>query len=119
MLFFVRGIRYIPGAADAIASLNPGDLLVLLDDGDNEYNHAAVLLRVSDGRRIGWVPDYLVDHVHELHELNGTDPLVVVEHVNDDTVGTHMRLLCRLSAPWPDGYVPFSGPEFQTLVDLT
>lgn len=117
-LFFVRGIRHVAGAADAVASLRAGDRLILVDEPTNEYNARAVLLRMSDGRQIGWVPDYLVEHVHELRDLNGIDPVVIVEHVNDESVAAHMRLLCRLRAPWPEGYVAFSGPEFQTLADL-
>jgi len=119
VLFFARGIRHLEGAADAVASLRRGDHLVLVDDEHNEHNPRAMLLRISDGRHIGWVPDYLVDHVHELRDLNGIEPVVVVEHVNDASVATHMRLLCRLRAPWPERYAPFSGPEFQTLVDLS
>ena len=119
VLFFARGIRHVNGAADAVASLRPGDELVLADDPENQHNSRAVLLRVSDGQQIGWIPDYLVDHVHDVRDLNGSDPIVIVEHVNDSTVAPHMRLLCRLRAPSPDWYVPFSGPEFQTLVDLT
>jgi hypothetical protein len=117
-VFFARGIRHISGAAEAVDALCEGDQLTITDDVGNEHNPRAVLLRVSDGRRVGWVPDYLVDHVHDLRELNGEDPVVVVEHVNDASVAPHMRLLCRLEAPWPEGYQPFSGPEFQTLVDL-
>ncbi|CAN5294801.1 hypothetical protein BH18ACT4_BH18ACT4_14640 [soil metagenome] len=117
-LFFARGIRHVDGAADAVATLRPGDRLALVDDTQNELNPRAMLLRISDGRQVGWIPDYLVDHVYELRELNGADAIVVVEHVNDDAVAAHMRLLCRLRAPWPDGYVAFSGPDFQPLVDL-
>ncbi|MGH9222619.1 MAG: HIRAN domain-containing protein [Acidimicrobiales bacterium] len=119
VLFFARGLRRVEGAPAAVSSLEPDDRLVLVDDPQNPYNPRAVLLRISDGREVGWVPDYLVDHVHELRELNRSEPVVVVEHVNDETVAPHMRLLCRLRAPWPDGYVPFSGPDFQTLVDLS
>lgn len=118
VLFFARGIRWLDEAADAVASLQVGDRLALVDDPQNTHNPRAILLRVSDGRRVGWVPDYLLDHIHELRHLNGIDPVVIVEHVNDDTVAPHMRLLCRLRAPWPDGYMPFSGPDFQTLVSL-
>jgi hypothetical protein len=119
VLFFARGIRHVEGAAAAVASLRAGDRLALIDDPTNVYNPRAVLLRIPDGRQVGWVPDYLIDYIHELRDLNGADPVVVVEHVNDDTVAPHMRLLCRLSAPWPANYVPFSGPDFQTLVDLS
>ena len=118
VLFFACGIRHVPGAADAVALLHPGDHLILLDDSENEHNPRALVLRVSDGQRIGWIPDYLVEHVHDLRELNGEDPIVEVEHVNNDSVATHMRLLCRLRAPWPAGYAPFSGPDFQTLVPI-
>ncbi len=119
VLFFGRGIRHVDGAAETVASLRPGDRLVLVDTTQNERNSPAVLLRTGDGRQVGRIPDYLVQHVQELRQLNGSDPIVEVEHVNDDTVATHMRLLCRLRAPWPHGYVPFSGSEFQTLVDLS
>lgn len=118
VLFFVRGIRHVDRAAEAVASLRRGDRLQLVDDRGNPYNPRALILLVADGRQVGWVPDYLVEHVHELRELNGEDPAVLVEHVNDETAAPHMRLLCRLQAPWPDGYEPFSGEEFEPLVDI-
>jgi hypothetical protein len=118
VVFFVRGIRHLAGAVEAVASLAPGDRLVLANDPTNAYNPRAMLLRASDGRHVGWVPDYLVDHVHELRQLNGEDPRVIVEHVNGTDVAAHLRLLCRLVSPWPGGYVPFSGAAFQALADL-
>jgi len=119
VLFFARGIRHVDGAADAVASLLPGDRLMIVDDPGNAHNPRALVLRASDHQPIGWIPDYLVEHVHELRQLNGADPVVEVEHVNDATVAPHMRLLCRLRAPWPEGYVPFSDAVFQTLADLS
>jgi len=117
-LFLVRGIRHVDGAADAVAALAVGDRLLITDQRDNGFHPRAVIVRISDGRQIGWVPDYLVEHVHELRQLNGEDPVVTVEHVNDATVAAHMRLLCRLRAPWPDGYTPFADAVFQPLADL-
>lgn len=118
VLFFVRGIRHIEGASDAVARLHPGDRLVLVDDPTNAFNTRALVLRASDGHQVGWIPDYLVGHVHELHQLNRREPNVTVEHVNDATVAGHIRLLCRLAAPWPDGYEPFSDAAFHTLAPL-
>jgi hypothetical protein len=118
VLFFARGLRHVPGALEVVADLQPGDSLVLADDPSNAHNARAVLLRVSDGQQLGWVPDYLVEHVHDLRQLNRAEPAALVEHVNDASVPSHMRLLCRLEAPWPNGYVPFSDGVFQTLVDL-
>lgn len=119
VLFLVRGIRHVDGAADAVRELRAGDQLVLVDDRDNPVNQRAVLLNAGDGRRIGFVPNYLVEHIHDLRHLNGMDPVVTVEHVNDESVAAHLRLLCRLRAPWPEGYTPFSDADFQTLADLS
>lgn len=119
VLFFARGIRHAPGALDAVTGLRAGDQLILGDDPSNAFNPRAVVLRMSDRQQVGWVPDYLVDHVHDLRQLNDADPIIEVEHLNDASVPTHMRLLCRLRAPWPAGYVPFSDAVFETLVDLS
>ena len=67
-LFFGRGIRHLPGAAEAVTDVMAGDVLVLADEPDNP-----------------------------------------------PTAPPHMRLLCRLRAPWPDGYEPLAAPEFQPI----
>lgn len=115
VLFFARGIRHVDGAAAAVDALQVGDRLQLVDDRSNAYNSRAIILRVRDGHPVGWVPDYLVEHVHDLRQLNGTEPTIEVAHVNEGTVAPHLRLLCRLTAPWPDGYEPFSDADFQPL----
>jgi hypothetical protein len=117
-LFFVRGIRHIHGAAETVSELSPGQHLLLKDELDNPFNPRALLLIEGALRHVGWVPDYLVEHIHELRQLNDVDPTVLVEHVNDVEAPPHMRLLCSVSAPWPDGYQPFSEARFQPLVDL-
>lgn len=116
--FFARGIRHTPGTAEAVDDLRAGDELILVDDPTNAFNSRAVLLHAQDQRAVGHAPDYLVEHIHELRQLNGHDPRVVVEHVNDRASAPHLRLLCRLSAPWPEGYQPFSDAQFQPLADL-
>lgn len=73
---------------------------------------------LNDCRTVGHVPDYLVEHVHELRELNSTAPQVIVEHVNDSTAAPHLRVLCRLDGPWPPGYRPFSDARFRPLLPL-
>lgn len=118
VLFLVRGIRHVPGAEEAVAELAVGDQLAVVDQPDNQFNPRAMVMRVSDGRHIGWIPDYLVEHIHELLQLNDSEPVVTVEHVNEASVAAHLRLLCRLRAPWPEMYVPFADAAFQPLVDL-
>ena len=113
-LFFVRGIRHIDGAAAAVDEVQPDEVLGLVDEPDNPVNRQAILISTRTGKRLGWMPDCLVNMLHELRRL---DSLVEVtaEHVNPDTSPPHMRLLCRLRAPWPDGYKPLSGPEYQPI----
>ncbi len=115
-LFFARGIQYRPGASEAVERLQQRDPLILVDDHQNEVNPLAIHIDSQHGDPVGWVPNYLIDPVHELRELNGQDTLsVTVEHVNPPEVAPYMRLICRLTCPWPDGYEIFSGPEFQPI----
>ena len=115
-LFFARGIRHLPGAADAVSDVRPGDVLDLVDDTDNDVNPRAMLMSNRTDETVGWVPNYLVDMIHELRESFEVDVEITAEHVNPETTPPHMRLLCRLRAPWPDGYEPLSASEFQPIV---
>ncbi len=118
-LFFARGIRHVSGAEDAVSNLEVGMPLSLQRDPGNEFNAGALHLVDQLGRRLGYLPDYLVSTFHELQELNHSWPEVTVEHLNSKSVAPHMRLLCRALAAWPARYEPFSGPEFEPLVDTT
>lgn len=115
-LFFARGIRHLDGAGEAVFSVKPGDALELQDEPDNRVNPHALLISNRTGARVGWVPNYLVDMIHELRDSFGVDVDITAEHVNGETTPPHMRLLCRLRAPWPEGYEPLSAPEFQPIV---
>ena len=113
-LFFVRGIRHRDCAVEAVDEVQVGDILELVDEPDNPVNPRAILVSTRTGRMVGWVPECLLETVHELHELT-TAVQVTAEHVNPDTSPPHMRLLCRLQAPWPDGYEPLDGPEYRPI----
>lgn len=112
MLFFLRGVRHHPGALEAVRDVRRDDVLELVDQPSNLVNRRAVLISTRTGDELGWVPDCLVDTVHELRE-HGSLVRVVAEHVNPDSAPPHMRVLCRLRAPWPAGYEPLSGPDYQ------
>ncbi|MEZ5374376.1 MAG: hypothetical protein R2704_16960 [Microthrixaceae bacterium] len=114
-LFFVRGVRHVDGAADAIAEMSVGDELELVAEPDNPVNPRARLLNTHTGQTVGYAPDYLLDMIEELGDHASDGVRVVAEHINPDSSAPHMRLLCRLTAPWPAGYEPLSGPNFQTL----
>lgn len=117
-LFFARGIRHVDGAADAVARLHEGDTLTLVHDADNPVNPRAFLLHGPTGSRVGYVPDYLVEFLHDSREFCDREPELTVEHVNSSETPAHLRLLCRVRACRPTGYQPFSGPEFRPLVDI-
>jgi len=113
-LFFVRGIRHLDGAAAALDDVQPGEVLELVDQPDNRVNRRALLVSTRTGRRLGWIPDCLLDMVHHLRDVDAPVE-VTAEHVNPETSPPHVRLLCRVRAPWPDGYEPLSGPEYQPM----
>lgn len=117
-LFFVRGIRHLDGAAEAVDRLHIGQALTIVDEPDNPVNARALLLTGSDQVPIGWVPEYVVEHFHELRDWNSADPTVTVEHVNGPEVAPQMRVLCLATAPWPESYRPFHSIEFQPVVSL-
>ena len=111
--FFARGIRHREGAPDAVTALRSGDVLTLVDEPNNEVNPRAILIAIPEGTCVGWVPDYLVDTVHELRDLASEQAVsITAERVNPPDVAPNMRLICRLTAPWPDNFEPLSEPDF-------
>lgn len=114
-LFFARGVRHVEGASAAIEELADGDTLALVREEANPVNERAMLLNSRTGRSVGYAPDYLLDTIYELLDHEPDAVRVVVEHVNPPASAPHMRLLCRLVAPWPEGYEPLSGPDFLPL----
>lgn len=94
--FLASGIRHISGARDRLATLQAGQLLALRDEPDNQSNPRAVLIDVSAGAPVGYVPDWLVDDLHDLRSR--ADELVVIaERVNPDAP-SRLQLLCRIEA---------------------
>lgn len=107
--FFVRGVRYQPGAETITLGLTAGDRLACVLESTNRTNPRARLL-TSGGSAIGHLPDYLVADVDELERL-GSEPTVTVVRVNPPPLPMHHRVLCRLEATWPLGFVPFRDPR--------
>lgn len=97
-LFLVSGVRHVavaPSKLDRwIGSLRPGDSLSLVPDPDNDFNRQALKV-TAGGQDLGWIPDYLLD---EVHEYLASDRLlgITVERANGPDAPWHLRLLCRL-----------------------
>lgn len=114
MHVLVRGIRHIPGAEEAVASVNVGEQLLVLRDGQNAHAGHARLLRTGEVRPVGYLPDYLAQELERIGAPR--DPLVTVVQVNPPPVTVHHRLLCRVDLPasvslfQSEDYLPLS-PE--------
>ena len=107
--FLVRGVRHRVDVEPVIATLKPGDPLGCALEATNEYNPRVRRLLAGD-THLGYLPDYLVADVDAL-ETCGVQPVVTVERVNPPPQPRHHRLLCRLQAPWPDGFDPLRDPR--------
>lgn len=94
--FFVSGIRHAADADSVLAGIKGGDLLELQLEEHNEINPKAVLIDSADGRKIGYVPDWLCGDIHDRIK-DGWSVTAVAERVNPDAPA-HIRLLCRIDA---------------------
>jgi hypothetical protein len=116
--FFVHGVRYVPAESQERASnCKVGERLLLLSDWQNKYDSNSMMLRTEmDNHLLGWVPRYYCADIHDMQERKL--PLeVTVERVNPVSSAPWQRLLCRLTAPWPEDFRAFSAPEYKPLVD--
>ena len=117
--FFVHGLRHqTPQAQERVTRLEPGERLRLCWDQQNTRDDAARNLRtdeVEDGdmHYVGYLPRYLAHDVGRL-PIDADTPRVEVERVNP-AAPIHFRLLCRMTADWPDGFEPFEAPEYRPL----
>ncbi len=119
--FFLHGIRWMPHQAiERIARLQRDEPLGLMLELSNKYDPRAVAVRTLDDQdrfMIGYVPRYLARDVWSLCAECHPDAIrLTVERVNPDAP-TQMRLLCRMSACWPEGFQPCSGVEFDPIAN--
>ncbi len=117
--FFTRGLRHLtPESRAGIEGLSAGEHLFLMRDDQNGRDPLALLMRTGDPIRLaGYVPRYYTDDVRRLEATVGPQPVeVYVEAVNRDAP-LQYRLRCRLTAPWPEGFVVCEAPEFQALTE--
>ena len=114
-IFLVRGVSYAVrqhGTEAVAASLQAGDRLTFADDFTNEANPRALLLEASDGARVGWVPDLLVEYAHQVRSGGG---FVELLQNNGPAAPWHARLLVRLSGRITPGTAMFTGGVWPAL----
>ena len=116
-IFWVRGIRELPGSAEAVTSLAVGDHLFALADAEEGVDGGAVLLRDGDFRPLGWVPGHLAVLIRQAMSDTGPDAVSIsVEHVGAGNGPVDLLVLCGLQLHWPQASEwPFEGPEFEVV----
>jgi len=114
--FFTHGIRYLPkDAIDRVGELDPGVRLYLMLDIQNEHDEYAIALRTDDPKSIvGYCPRYLARDFRQLLSAESRETEVHVERVNRDAP-VQLRMLCSLTAPWPEGFRPCEGGDYTPL----
>ncbi len=113
-MFFARGVRHVQGAEQLIADLKHGDELTLEPDPTNATDRLAIRLHECQGGQVGYVPNTLLEDVHELR-VKGSHVEVFAEQVNPGPAPVQLRLLCRLEADAPTGYVPFASARYEPI----
>ncbi|SKG00788.1 Uncharacterised protein [Mycobacteroides abscessus subsp. massiliense] len=127
--FLVHGIRHIPekprtvdghavqltypALEERLAALQAGDRLALHDEPDNSYNPHAILTSTTNNTPVGWVPDLLVEAIHDIPDRRTIDVTAAV--VNGPEAGWHLRLLAHLTAEVPPGFRVFATPRWESL----
>lgn len=112
ILVFVHGLRHRDAAArERALALCQGDGLVLVAEPGNAFDDLAVRTETTDDVHLGYVPRYLAP---DLARLGIESVRATVERVNPPPAAPmQFRVLVRLTAPWPEGFAPCTGPDFR------
>lgn len=96
----------------------PGERLYLMPDIQNPHDALALMIRTGDPLTIlGYCPKYYARDFNDLlRSVDAERVEVTVERVNLDAP-LQYRVLCKLSAPWPAGFSPFCGNEYQPIAE--
>lgn len=120
--FFLHGVRHTrEEGIKRVESLCVGERLTLRAEPDNPQDpHAIAVLAATtaDGVHIGYVPRYLARDIGQLAQPRGFESIhVTVERINKHAPLQH-RVLCRLSAHWPESFHPCTSEEYLPLVPV-
>lgn len=116
--FFIHGLRYIPEDAQEYTNkLDVGQELFMMLDVQNRYDPDAVAIRSAlPTHFLGYLPLYYSADVKELLCSNRAERTFLrVSRVNVDAP-LQYRVLCELSTPWSNGFIPQRSEEYQSIL---
>jgi hypothetical protein len=111
---FVRGVRHVAGAEDAMRAVRARDTLRIERDVTDGWDARALLVLRTDRARLGFVPNILVEDLGATLE-NGEALRAEVVRVNLPPAPMQQRLLVRFSLRRGEGFAPLSTPRFEPL----
>ena len=88
--------------------------LFSLADFQDPADLDALAIRTHENHLLGWVPRVYCADLHELRR-RGQEIDLTVEHVNPGAAPSWSGVMCRVEAPWPEGYPALSAPEYEPL----
>lgn len=116
--FFLHGLRHVsPEVHAQLGELRAGAALRLELEDDNPRDPRAVAVFFDGGQRmrLGYVPRYLARDARALVACAGLQAIdLSVARINP-SAPLQMRVLGRLSAPWPSSFEPCAAAEFQPI----
>jgi hypothetical protein len=113
--FWAHALRHLSQESHArLAALVPEEPVFPRCDPQNPVDSDAIELLSDDGTRIGFMPSYLLDDAHTLQQTC-TLCKVFVERINPPPAPLQQRLLLRLEACWPHGFVPYATDRYQPI----
>ena len=114
--FFSHGLRHLADEARLrINALHTDDRLYLMPDPQNPYDGYALAIRTNDPATIvGYCPRYISGDFLEILENNPDSVEVYVKRVNPEAP-MQLRLLCTLTADWPEKFKPCSSEHYTEL----
>lgn len=116
VLFFSHGISHMSDSyTKRISTLHENEKLLILQDVQNEYDKNALLLRTKSDpvELLGYCPAFFVKDFQKIMKINGNSNVTVqVKKINYDAP-LQLKLLCKFTAKWPDGFISFDSAAFQ------
>lgn len=120
--FFAHGLRHLPSASvERIGQLSEGERLLLVHDFQNAHDPNALMLRTNESFEgdlhvVGYCPRYLVSDFFDLRKQCPDNFQVSVERINPPPAPLQLRLLCSMTACWPEGdFRPFTSDVYEPI----